>query len=57
MRGTLIDDRYAVLETLGGGGMAEVFLARDEVLGREVALKVLRGQYANDEEFFERFRR
>jgi serine/threonine-protein kinase len=37
--------------------MAEVYLAHDEVLDREVALKILRGQYADDEEFVERFRR
>src|SRR3712207_1417464 len=57
MRRALIDGRYALGELLGGGGMANVYLARDEVLGRDVALKVLRGHYANDENFVERFRR
>src|SRR5215212_6206770 len=57
MRRPLIDGRYALGELLGGGGMANVYLARDDVLGRDVALKVLRGQYANDEDFVERFRR
>jgi len=53
----LVDDRYRVIEPLGRGGMAEVFLARDEVLGRDVALKAMRRQYADEEEFVERFRR
>ena len=57
MRGALIDNRYAVRDTLGEGGMARVYLARDNVLDRDVALKALREQYANDEEFVERFRR
>jgi eukaryotic-like serine/threonine-protein kinase len=57
MRGTLIDNRYAVLDILGEGGMARVYLARDNVLDRDVALKALREQYAGDEEFVERFRR
>ncbi|MDP8950469.1 MAG: Stk1 family PASTA domain-containing Ser/Thr kinase [Actinomycetota bacterium] len=57
MRRTLIDNRYAVLDTLGEGGMARVYLARDNVLDRNVALKALREQYANDEGFVERFRR
>src|SRR5215212_6741570 len=57
MRRPLIDGRYALGELLGGGGMANVYLARDDVLGRDVALKVLRGQYADDEDFVERFRR
>src|SRR5687768_11690500 len=57
MQQRLIDGRYNLGDLLGGGGMAEVHLARDEVLGRDVALKVLRSQYANDEEFVERFRR
>jgi eukaryotic-like serine/threonine-protein kinase len=53
---TLIDNRYALGDLLGSGGMAEVYLAHDKVLDRDVALKVLREQYAEDEEFVERFR-
>jgi eukaryotic-like serine/threonine-protein kinase len=56
-RRTVLDDRYDVVRPLGSGGMGEVFLARDRVLGRDVALKVLRKQFAGDEEFAERFKR
>jgi serine/threonine protein kinase len=53
----LIDDRYELLALVGSGGMAEVYLARDVVLDREVALKLLKTRYAQDEEFVARFRR
>ena len=56
-RKTVLDNRYDVGRTLGSGGMGEVFLARDRVLVRDVALKVLRTQYAGDSEFAERFKR
>ncbi len=56
-RRKLINGRYELVRPIGGGGMAEVYLARDEVLERNVAMKVLRGQYADDEAFVERFRR
>ena len=57
MIGRVFDDRYEVVSKLGSGGMADVYLAEDRLLGRQVALKVLFPRYANDEQFVERFRR
>ena len=55
--GTIVDGRYAIKRRVGAGGMAEVYCAEDLQLGRKVALKVLYGRFAEDEEFLERFRR
>ncbi len=52
-----VDNRYRLEETLGSGGMADVYLAHDDILDRTLALKVLSNRYADDEEFIERFRR
>ena len=49
--------RYAVIERIGVGGMAEVYRARDDLLGREVAVKVLSERLSSDHSFVERFRR
>jgi serine/threonine-protein kinase len=55
--GTLIDGRYQVAARLGSGGMADVYLAHDTLLGRQVALKLLHHRFSEDQEFVERFRR
>src|SRR5947199_2624719 len=55
--GTVIDSRYKVVERLGSGGMADVFLAEDDQLGRKVALKLLHRRFSEDPGFVERFRR
>jgi serine/threonine-protein kinase len=53
----VLGGRYALLAVLGTGGMATVWRARDEMLGREVAVKVLSPHYAADPEFLARFER
>ncbi len=55
--GSVVDGRYTVLRKIGSGGMADVWLAEDGHLQRQVALKVLHGRFAQDREFVERFRR
>jgi serine/threonine protein kinase/class 3 adenylate cyclase len=50
-------DRYRIKGSLGSGGMAEVYLAQDRELDREVAIKALRPEYASDRPFIERFKR
>jgi len=57
LSGTLFAGRYRISHKLGGGGMADVYLAEDQELGRRVAIKMLHARYANDEQFVERFRR
>jgi beta-lactam-binding protein with PASTA domain len=57
LSGTLFAGRYRIARKLGGGGTADVYLAEDQELGRRVAVKMLHGRYANDEQFVERFRR
>ncbi|MBY0120745.1 Stk1 family PASTA domain-containing Ser/Thr kinase [Bacillus sp. S/N-304-OC-R1] len=57
MIGKRISGRYKILEIIGGGGMANVYLAHDMILDRDVAVKMLRLDFANDEEFIRRFHR
>src|SRR5438552_12725266 len=54
---TIIDGRYRVVRRIGSGGMADVYLAQDQLLGREVAVKILHQHFAEDQEFVERFKR
>ncbi len=55
--GSVVDGRYRVLRRLGAGGMADVWLAEDQHLQRQVALKVLHRHFAQDREFVARFQR
>lgn len=55
--GKRLNGRYKLLQLIGGGGMANVYLARDIILDRDVAVKVLRLDFVNDELFIKRFRR
>lgn len=56
-KGYKISDRYQIIKTIGEGGMANVYLAQDTILNRYVAVKVLRGDLADDEKFVRRFQR
>ena len=56
-KGELIDNRYKIVSSIGEGGMANVYLAWDTILEREVAVKILRGDLADDEKFVRRFQR
>src|SRR5256712_4314460 len=53
----VFDRRYKVVRKLGAGGMADVYLAEDQELGRPVAIKILNDRHAQDDQFVERFRR
>src|SRR5437762_11098148 len=55
--GTVFDGRYKIVRKLGAGGMANVYLAEDQELGRRVAIKILNDRHAHDDQFVERFRR
>ena len=56
-KGTVVDERYKLDHKIGSGGMADVWLAEDSELGRNVAIKILHDRFAQDREFVERFRR
>lgn len=56
-KGQKISDRYQIVKSIGEGGMANVYLAYDTILDRNVAVKVLRGDLASDEKFVRRFQR
>ncbi len=56
MEGQVLGNRYLLLEKIGGGGMAVVYKAKCSYLNRFVAIKILRSEFTNDEEFVKRFK-
>lgn len=57
MIGRTLGGKYKIYDKVGGGGMAEVYLARDITKGQIVALKILREQYTQGADYIERFKR
>lgn len=55
IEGKLLGSRYEIIEKVGNGGMATVYRAKDKVLKRDVAVKILRDEFTTDEEFIRRF--
>ena len=55
MKGQKINDRYQIIRSIGEGGMANVYLAHDTILDRNVAVKILRGDLAQDEKFVKKY--
>ena len=53
----ILDDRYSILDRVGGGGMAEVYRAHDKLLDRFVAIKILRAHFVDDDDFINRFKK
>ena len=51
----ILDNRYEIVQQIGVGGMAKVYKAKDKLLDRYVAIKILKEQYAEDEEFLKKF--
>ena len=54
-KGQKINERYEIVKSIGEGGMAKVYLAKDVILERNVAVKVLRGDLSTDDKFIRRF--
>ena len=55
LEGRLLGSRYEIIEKIGNGGMAMVYKAKDQVLNRYVAVKILRDEFTTDQEFIKRF--
>jgi len=56
-KGKIFANRYEILKKIDSGGMANIYLARDKKLSRNVALKIMFPQFASDSHFVERFKR
>ena len=56
LEGRLIANRYEIIENVGNGGMATVYRAKDHILNRFVAVKILKDEFTTDDEFIKRFR-